>query len=68
MKPSVPVFVSLQVSHEFAINFNPTNPFCYGELFFVDLTAALKTKALLNLSSTYIIGLKLTIFCNRLLC
>lgn len=25
-------FVSSQVSHEFAINFNPTNPFCSGEV------------------------------------
>lgn len=24
-------FSSFQVSHEFAINFNPTNPFCSGE-------------------------------------
>ena len=24
-------FVSPKVSHEFAINFNPTNPFCSGE-------------------------------------
>lgn len=25
------VFSAFQVSHEFAINFNPTNPFCSGE-------------------------------------
>lgn len=25
-------FLSFQVSHEFAINFDPTNPFCSGEL------------------------------------
>lgn len=27
----IQVFSSPQVSHEFAINFNPTNPFCSGE-------------------------------------
>lgn len=25
------IFSAFQVSHEFAINFNPTNPFCSGE-------------------------------------
>lgn len=25
------IFSTFQVSHEFAINFNPTNPFCSGE-------------------------------------
>lgn len=28
-RPSI--FSTFQVSHEFAINFNPTNPFCSGE-------------------------------------